>query len=329
MKGENEDELWDIYDANRVLTGKKHRRGNPLQPGEYHLVVYVCLFNHKNQMLIQHRQPWKHGWPNMWDLSVGGSAVAGDSSQMAAQREVKEEIGVDLDLSNVKPHFTVYGETAILDIYMVTKDVELSELCLQEEEVREAKWVNHDEMMQMVEEGIMIPHYFLDKIFEIKNQYGTKLRAKDGIQIQKATMKNLKSWMNLAEVIQPLFPGLETQDAMNEYEKTVIRCIENGTAICAAEGARVLGILLYSKENCQLGCLAVHPEYRRHKLGTKMFQQMLADIGLDKDITVETYREGDANGDRARAFYKSCGFVEGELRESMGYPVQIFVRKAN
>ena len=33
------DELWDVYDANHRLTGRTHRRGDPLAPGEYHLVV--------------------------------------------------------------------------------------------------------------------------------------------------------------------------------------------------------------------------------------------------------------------------------------------------
>lgn len=32
----------------------------------------------------------------MWDLTVGGSAISGDTSQMAAEREVYEEIGYPL-----------------------------------------------------------------------------------------------------------------------------------------------------------------------------------------------------------------------------------------
>ena len=40
-KGKNMAEFWDIYDAERRLTGKLHRRGDTLPEGEYHLVVHI------------------------------------------------------------------------------------------------------------------------------------------------------------------------------------------------------------------------------------------------------------------------------------------------
>lgn len=61
-------ELWDVYDINRQPLGHTHQRGIPLPKGEYHQVVHVCLFNHAGEMLIQQRQPFKEGWPNLWVL---------------------------------------------------------------------------------------------------------------------------------------------------------------------------------------------------------------------------------------------------------------------
>lgn len=100
-------ELWDVYDRDRKKTGKVMERGTPSEDEAYHLVVHVCLFNSKDEMLIQQRQPFKAGWPNMWDVTVGGSAITGDSSQNAAERELFEEIGYTIDLSNMRPHLTV------------------------------------------------------------------------------------------------------------------------------------------------------------------------------------------------------------------------------
>lgn len=57
----NENELWDIYTKDREKTGRFHRRGDPMKAGEYHLVVHVCIFNSRNQLLIQQRQPFKKG----------------------------------------------------------------------------------------------------------------------------------------------------------------------------------------------------------------------------------------------------------------------------
>ena len=56
-------ESWDIYDASRKKTGRTKIRGTEFRPGEYHLVVHVCLFNGRGELLIQQRQTFKEGWP--------------------------------------------------------------------------------------------------------------------------------------------------------------------------------------------------------------------------------------------------------------------------
>lgn len=177
-RGENDNELWDLYDKNRNLTGKKHRRGDLLKEGEYHLVVHVCIFNSKNELLVQQRQPWKKGWPNMWDLSVGGSAVTGDDSQRAAERETKEELGLDIDLSNKRPSFTINCDKGFDDYWIITKDIDISDLHLQEEEVKDVKWVNKFELQQMIKQDVFVPYFCLDKIFELQDFKGFRVRNK-------------------------------------------------------------------------------------------------------------------------------------------------------
>ena len=54
-------------------------------------------------MLIQHRQPFKEDWSNMWDLIVDRSAVAGDTSKTAAEREFLEELGYPSPLKTNAP----------------------------------------------------------------------------------------------------------------------------------------------------------------------------------------------------------------------------------
>ena len=66
-------ELWDIYDIDRVRTGRVAQRGKPaseggLGEGEYHLVVHICVFNGRGQLLLQQRQKDKEGYPNLWDV---------------------------------------------------------------------------------------------------------------------------------------------------------------------------------------------------------------------------------------------------------------------
>ena len=77
-------EIWDLYDKNRNLTGKQMNRGDIFEKDSYHLVVHVCLFNQHGEMLIQQRQADKNDWESMWDITIGGSAIAGETSHQAA-----------------------------------------------------------------------------------------------------------------------------------------------------------------------------------------------------------------------------------------------------
>ena len=173
MTGRPEDELWDLYTKDREKTGRFHRRGDVMKEGEYHLVIHVCIFNSKNQLLIQQRQPFKEGWSNMWDVTVGGSALQGESSCQAAERELFEEIGLKLDLSDKRPNFTINFANGFDDYYLLDQEVDLTTLHLQEEEVQAVRWVSREEALQMKKEGTMIPYWFLDRLFEIRGVFGS------------------------------------------------------------------------------------------------------------------------------------------------------------
>jgi Isopentenyldiphosphate isomerase len=172
MADREENELWDLYSRDREKTGKIHRRGDSLKEGEYHLVVHICIFNSKNELLIQQRQPFKEGWPNMWDVTAAGSALQGETSQQAAEREVAEEIGLKIDLSNNRPNFTINFARGFDDYYLLEQEVDLASLHLQEEEVQAVRWVSKDEVLAMQAQGTMIPYWFLDKLFEIRDMQG-------------------------------------------------------------------------------------------------------------------------------------------------------------
>ena len=168
-------ELWDIYDMNRAKTGETMVRGHEFKDGCYHLVVHVCIFNKEGKMLIQQRQSFKEGWSNLWDITVGGSAVEGDSSQTAAERELFEELGIKLDLQGVRPNLTINSTRCFNDVYLVEKEVALEELTLQYEEVQDARWATLDEILSMIQSGSFIPYYpsFIQFLFESRGGYGT------------------------------------------------------------------------------------------------------------------------------------------------------------
>lgn len=166
-------ELWDVYNINREKTGKTMVRGGSYEEGAYHLVVHICIFNDKGEMLIQQRQPFKEGWSNMWDVTVGGSAVQGDDSQSAAERELAEELGLHISLQGIRPHLCMNFEHGFDDIYLIERNVELSELKLQYEEVQDARWASMEEILAMIESGEFIPYYpnLIRLLFDIRGKY--------------------------------------------------------------------------------------------------------------------------------------------------------------
>lgn len=165
-------EIWDLYDKERKPLNLTHVRGEKMLKDTFHLVVHVCLFNDKNQLLIQKRQPFKKGWSGMWDISVGGSAITGDDSRMAAERETEEELGLNIDLSNEMPRFTINFENGFDDYWMTSFNGDLDSLTLQASEVEDAKWVTLDELMVLVAQGVFVPYFFIDKIFDLYNRKG-------------------------------------------------------------------------------------------------------------------------------------------------------------
>lgn len=145
------------------------------------------------------------------------------------------------------------------------------------------------------------------------------------MKIQLAKPENIDAWMALVEQVRDAFPGLETAEAMTEHRATVLQFIQSSSATCAVDAGNIVGALLFSKENSELCFLAVDPAHRRQHIARQMVDFMLTQMDVGKDITVTTYRESDANGIAARAFYKRLGFSEGKLTEEFGSPVQDFV----
>ncbi len=165
-------ELWDLYDKDRNRLGKTMVRGEKIPEGTYRLVVHLCIFNSRGQMLIQQRQTFKDGWPGMWDVTVGGSTVAGESSAQAMERETLEEIGVKHSFENERPVLTVHFKDGFGDLYIINRDIELSELKLQAEEVKDARWASLGEILEMIDNGTFIPYTksFIELAFFLKDR---------------------------------------------------------------------------------------------------------------------------------------------------------------
>lgn len=165
------DELWDVYDENRKLTGRTHRRGDPLLKGDCHLVVHVWLQNSKGKLLLTKRTPNK-GFPNMWECT-GGSALAGDDSLTAAMREVYEETGLTVLEQNGQCFMNLRRENDFCDIWLFRQDFDLKDVIYQPDETCGAMYADVSEILKMREDGTLVPFSYLDEFFEKVKNYDT------------------------------------------------------------------------------------------------------------------------------------------------------------
>ena len=142
-------EFNDIYDKDRRLTGRLHRRGDRWRKGEYGLVVCVWVYDGKGQVLMTKRAPGK-SFAGTWENS-GGAAQAGETSLQAIRRELHEETGILAEESEFELLETGRDDIAFYDYYCLCRQTPIEEIILLPGETVDAKWVTLEEVYRMVE----------------------------------------------------------------------------------------------------------------------------------------------------------------------------------
>lgn len=168
-------EIFDLFDKNRIPLGKTMERGTKVPDNCYRMVVHCIILNKaKDKMLIQKRLAEKHPFPGMWDFSCGGSSIAGEKSCEAVQREVEEELGYKYDFSNKRPAFTFNFDVGFNDFYILSEDVDINTLKLQETEVERVEWATKQQIFDLLDSKQFIPYRkeLIDFIFAL-NTTGT------------------------------------------------------------------------------------------------------------------------------------------------------------
>lgn len=59
-----------------------------------HRAVHLVVWNRQGEILLQKRSMKKDSHPGWWDISMGGHVDVGESYEVAAAREVAEELGL-------------------------------------------------------------------------------------------------------------------------------------------------------------------------------------------------------------------------------------------
>ncbi len=141
-------EFNDVYDENRNLTGKVHRRGTPWKPGEYGLVVCVWVYDGNGNVLLTRRAKGK-SFAGTWENS-GGAAQAGETSLQAIRRELFEETGIAAEESEFKLLCSDKDRHTLYDFYCLRRKVDLKDIKLLPGETDDVRWASFAQVHEMI-----------------------------------------------------------------------------------------------------------------------------------------------------------------------------------
>ena len=139
-------ELRDLYDKNSNKTNKTYRKGDPIPEGYYPMVVMVVIRNSKGEFLMQKRSLSKGG---DWGVT-GGHPKSGETPIEGIITEVKEELGLDFSKEKFIEYDAGCDGSDCYKMYYVTKDINIKDISIQEEELSEVRWFTLKELQDMV-----------------------------------------------------------------------------------------------------------------------------------------------------------------------------------
>ena len=177
-------EILDIVDEDGNPTGKTVDRKTAHENGILHRTSHLWLvrmrdgtddfctwcknntcdkeYLDKVEILIQKRSKNKDSHPGCYDISSAGHIPCGCGFTESAVRELKEELGVEAEEDELiyigrrkfeyqeKFHDSLFHDNQISNVYMLWRNVPVSALRLQREEIEGAEWIGLMECIDKV-----------------------------------------------------------------------------------------------------------------------------------------------------------------------------------
>lgn len=163
-------EYLDIYDENRIFTGKKVLRSKDMKlaDNEFINIVIVFIENSEGKFLIQKTSKEK----GSVFATTGGLVKSGSSPDRTIVEEIKEELGIDVNIDELKLIKTYIRGHSFQDTYYLKKDIDINDFILQESEVEYVLWLSKEEIKELIEnkqfrEGNIKPFEYLINDYRI------------------------------------------------------------------------------------------------------------------------------------------------------------------
>lgn len=165
-------EMWDLYDEQGRKTGEtwERSRAREIPEGRYHIVCDILIRHRDGDFLLTRRDPEKDVYPGCLEASAGGSALAGETPEEGARREMLEETGLTADKLELIGTTWRPKSRSVIYAYLAVVDCDKHSVRLQEGETVDYRWMDTPTFLRMIQEEpvlkIQYPRYkpYLDTI---------------------------------------------------------------------------------------------------------------------------------------------------------------------
>ena len=220
-------EYIDIFDENNNSTGKVKEKQQAHEDGNFHRTVHVWIINDKNELLLQKRSASKKTHPNCWDISGAGHIKAGESVVDGAIRELKEELGVEVEEKDLQYIATIKStknpkNMEFQYVYLLNCNKEIEEYIFEDNEVSEVKYIFYKDLEKMVEEKIegLLIH-------EEEYKYLFKYITNKSINIRKCNANDVDSIYNIQNIVIDNFKEEEKGYFLPFKKDTYLRIVND------------------------------------------------------------------------------------------------------
>ncbi len=111
----------------------------------------ILVYNSAGELAVQLRASHDDKYPSHWDFSAAGGIDEGEDHDVAAQRELQEEIGISTPLTFIKE--ILYKDNKGTDRLFVYKASHEGPFTVQEEEVDDVKFFSREDIEHMISSG--------------------------------------------------------------------------------------------------------------------------------------------------------------------------------
>ena len=165
-------EIWDLYDEKGNKTGEtwERSRAKEIPEGRYHIVCDILIRHRDGDFLLTLRDSRKEMYPGCWEASAGGSALAGETPEEGARREMQEETGLKAEKLELISITRKPDSRSVVYAFIAMVDAAKDSVMLQEGETVDYQWMKLSVLRKMIRDepvlAIQYPRYkpYLDTL---------------------------------------------------------------------------------------------------------------------------------------------------------------------